>query len=110
MINLEAQAAGCPLIASRVGGIPEYVQSNNTGLLFEVENIDQLHRNMIYLYKNKAKRKFIIKNGKKFVRKFDWEVLTPLYESLYQTLIKNYSPKSFIPWSILTNKLWKNFQ
>ncbi|MFO0964220.1 MAG: glycosyltransferase family 4 protein [Gemmataceae bacterium] len=34
LVNLEAQACGTPLIASRIGGIPEYVVEGRTGLLF----------------------------------------------------------------------------
>lgn len=110
LINLEAQAAGCALIASRVGGIPEYVRSDKTGILFEVGNVSQLTKKMIYLYKNKKERDTLIKNGKKFAQQFDWEILTSQYVNMYSKLIRNYSPKPFLPWSILTKKLWKNFQ
>jgi glycosyltransferase involved in cell wall biosynthesis len=34
LVNLEAQACGTPVIASRIGGIPEYVLHERTGLLF----------------------------------------------------------------------------
>jgi glycosyltransferase involved in cell wall biosynthesis len=34
LVNLEAQACGTTVIASRIGGIPEYVLHERTGLLF----------------------------------------------------------------------------
>ncbi|MDD3466151.1 MAG: glycosyltransferase [Campylobacterales bacterium] len=39
---LEAQSCGVPVIGSRVGGIPEALEENGSGLLFECENVDDL--------------------------------------------------------------------
>lgn len=39
---LEAQSCGVPVIGSRVGGIPEALEENGSGLLFECENVAEL--------------------------------------------------------------------
>ncbi|MEN6372618.1 MAG: glycosyltransferase family 4 protein [Armatimonadota bacterium] len=42
MVVLEALAAGKPVIASKIGGIPELVNHGTDGLLFEPGNVDEL--------------------------------------------------------------------
>ncbi len=39
---LEAQSCGIPVIGSRVGGIPEALEEDGSGLLFECENVTEL--------------------------------------------------------------------
>jgi len=42
LVCAEALAAGCPLVATNVGGIPEIVEHEKTGLLANVEDLDEL--------------------------------------------------------------------
>jgi len=42
LVNLEGLACGLPVVASRVGGIPEIVDDGRTGLLFARGNVDEL--------------------------------------------------------------------
>jgi glycosyltransferase involved in cell wall biosynthesis len=47
---LEAMAIGLPIIASRIGGIPELVEDGETGLLFEPGNVRELAQKMTELW------------------------------------------------------------
>ncbi len=51
LTNIESFIYGKPVIASNIGGIPEIVENNKTGLLFEPQNIQQL-KECILKYKN----------------------------------------------------------
>lgn len=107
LVNVEAQACRCPVIASRVGGIPEYIEENESGLLFEPGNFEELANKMEHLLKNEDLRKKLIYGGIKHAEKFDWEVLAPKYLELYERLIINHDKNiEFKPWSELTAKLW----
>jgi glycosyltransferase involved in cell wall biosynthesis len=44
LVNLEASASGLPVIASRIGGIPEYVENGRTGFLFPPGDYQELAR------------------------------------------------------------------
>ncbi|MEO0224681.1 MAG: glycosyltransferase family 4 protein [candidate division WOR-3 bacterium] len=81
---LEAFALGKPVVGSRIGGIPELVIDNYTGLTFEPKNVEDLRDKIVYLLKNTDK---IIEFGKN-ARKFVEENHNP--EKHYQELIKIY--------------------
>jgi glycosyltransferase involved in cell wall biosynthesis len=42
MVLLEAAAAGVPIMASKVGGIPDFVQGERTGLLFDPYDLNSI--------------------------------------------------------------------
>jgi glycosyltransferase involved in cell wall biosynthesis len=52
MSVLESQAVGTPVIGANIGGIPELVQNNVDGLLFEPGNAEDLCRKIDFLYSN----------------------------------------------------------
>ena len=49
MSVLEAMAYGKPIVASRIGGIPELVVEGESGLLFEPGNAAELQRHVTRL-------------------------------------------------------------
>jgi len=55
-VILEAMASGLPVIASRVGGIPEIVQHGRTGFLFEPYNPESLASFLTTIFRNEPLR------------------------------------------------------
>lgn len=56
MSVLEAMSARLPVIATRVGGIPEAISSGNEGLLIEPGDVDALANGIVALLKNPDQR------------------------------------------------------
>ena len=50
--NMESFINGKPVIASNIGGIPEQVEHNKTGLLFEPTNVEQLKECILKYWNN----------------------------------------------------------
>lgn len=64
---LEAMSFGVPVVASNVGGIPEYVENGISGMLFESENVAKLADAVIKLCKDAVLRDKIAKSGQESV-------------------------------------------
>lgn len=54
---LEAYAHGKPVIASKVGGIPEIVSNGKTGYLYNPDNFNDLKKKVLRLWSNNGLRK-----------------------------------------------------
>lgn len=70
LVWAEAQALGLPVIASRVGGMKDFLKDKKTGLLFEPKNTQGLKDRILQLTQNPVLEKEIIFNSKKFVKEF----------------------------------------
>jgi glycosyltransferase involved in cell wall biosynthesis len=66
---LEACSSGKPIIASRIGGIPEIVKNWDTGLLFEPGNSEYLSLKIRYFMKHPEKAEEMGRNARLFVKK-----------------------------------------
>ena len=89
---LEAMAVGKPVIATRVGGIPEIVKHKENGLLVEPNNVDELVAAILYMLNNKEEAKDMGKEGAKIISEnFRLEILVGELERIYGEVISNYS-------------------
>ncbi len=86
---LEALAMKKPVIATRVGGIPEVIIHNQTGLLVPPADSKALARAILELLEDREKAKRLGKNGRRLVEeKFSQETMIERIENLYRELLK----------------------
>ncbi|MEW5923928.1 MAG: glycosyltransferase family 4 protein, partial [Candidatus Zixiibacteriota bacterium] len=71
---LEASAAGLPVIASRIGGVPEVLRDNETGILVPAGDVASLTTSIIKLAQNSEVQKKMGLAGRKFVEdNYRWD-------------------------------------
>jgi spore coat protein SA len=89
LVFLEAAAAGLPVIASRMGGIPEVVRDGETGLLLErQDDAGELADKIIALLRHQEQRKKLGRRGREWVLKeFSWERSAGSLEKVYDELL-----------------------
>jgi N-acetyl-alpha-D-glucosaminyl L-malate synthase BshA len=82
---LEAMCFGCPSVATRVGGIPEVIENNITGLLVAPGDPDGLARAVESLIQNPNRRERLGDAAReRALKQFSPEVIIPKYEALYR--------------------------
>jgi glycosyltransferase involved in cell wall biosynthesis len=85
---LEVFALGKPVIGARIGGIPELVKDNMTGLIFESGNAKELQEKITTLVKNPDKIRQMGKNSRKYVEEeFNAEVYYQKLMKVYQSVL-----------------------
>lgn len=83
---LEAQLMKKPVIATKVGGIPELLIDKKTGYLIDQGDSKSLIDNLTYLLKNKEKQNEMGKNAHDFILKnFLWEVIAKEFIKIVKT-------------------------
>ena len=87
-VLLEAGLVGLPVLASRVGGIPEIVEDNKTGLLITPADSRILTQAMEKLINDAQLRSTLGNNGRKAVEeKFNSEIQVKKVEQVFEELI-----------------------
>jgi glycosyltransferase involved in cell wall biosynthesis len=85
---LEAMAAGKPVVATNVGGIPEIMKNNIHGKLVEPKNPVQLSKALGFYLKNPKIAKKMGEHNRKYVTEnFSWIKTASETALLYKTLI-----------------------
>ena len=84
----EAFFLNVPVIGTDVGGIPELITNNETGILIPSENPEKLYQAVNELLSDKEKASKLASNGNIFVKKnMTWDVILPKYIQFYKDLL-----------------------
>jgi glycosyltransferase involved in cell wall biosynthesis len=93
---LEAMAVGVPVIGTRVGGIPDFLEDDKTGLpaqtgwFCDVKNPESIAEKINYILdsKNKEIVERVVDNAQKMViEKYDWNKISQTMKNLIQKII-----------------------
>lgn len=87
---LEAMAAGAPVVATNVGGLPEIIIQGENGYMGEIGNVEQMGNYAIEILKDEDTFQRFKDNAKKQAEKFDITKIVPQYEKLYESLYENF--------------------
>jgi N-acetyl-alpha-D-glucosaminyl L-malate synthase BshA len=86
---LEAMCFGCPSVSTRVGGIPEVVEDNESGLLVDSGDVGALASALEALIHDETRRSALGRAAQARAReRFSAEIIVPRYEALYRRLCR----------------------
>jgi glycosyltransferase involved in cell wall biosynthesis len=86
---LEAAASGLPVVASRVGGLPEIVADGETGLLVPPENAEALAEALAHLIRSPERRRTLGQAAReRAVECYDWQRCAAAMERLYEAVVR----------------------
>lgn len=84
---IEAMACCCAVVATNVGGVPDYAINGETILASPPKNPEMLAQNIIRLIKNEDERKRIAENGYNYIKQFSWDKATDQLEAIFKKYI-----------------------
>lgn len=91
LVLLEAMAAGCPVVASASGGIPDIVTDGVNGYLFDPLDPDGAITATKRLLEAKAAREQLRQNARQEAERWGWAAATRQLQDYYRSVISSQS-------------------
>lgn len=85
---LEAMACEVPVVATRVGGLPEVIEEGGCGYLFDVGDVAGMAEATVRVLGGEEERRRLGRRGREIaIERFATEKIIPQYEELYRKVI-----------------------
>jgi glycosyltransferase involved in cell wall biosynthesis len=98
LVVLEAMAAGVPVVASAVGGIPDQVVEGETGLLVEPGDPSALAAALATVLRDESLRRRLGANGRgRAEREFGYEAFVARIEAVYASAVAAPPARAIVP-------------
>ncbi|MCS7058849.1 MAG: N-acetyl-alpha-D-glucosaminyl L-malate synthase BshA [Meiothermus sp.] len=95
LVALEAMASGVPVVASRVGGLPELVEDGRTGFLCPVGDIQAMLEASLEILQSRTRRRNMGEAAReRAVAHFRPEVVLPRYLEVYEKTLEGVLTRS----------------
>jgi L-malate glycosyltransferase len=94
LVALEAMAAGVPVIATDVGGLPEVVESGVTGYLAQVGDVEGMAGAAVEILSDPERWRRMSLAARAFaVERYGVDVIIPQYERYYERILSGVLPQ-----------------
>jgi glycosyltransferase involved in cell wall biosynthesis len=92
MTVIEAMAAGKPVVATRVGGVPHLVENGSSGFTVAVGDVESLASRVLTLLDDRDLRCRMGQRGRELAQRFRAETVADAYRRLYYELAGRTAP------------------
>lgn len=97
-VAMEASASGLPVIATKVGEVPQIVSDGETGMLVEPKDVEGLVTATEKLIDNPSLAKKMGEAGRKRMEeKYNWDIICDRLEKAYQDVIERLKTSRDLP-------------
>jgi glycosyltransferase involved in cell wall biosynthesis len=89
MAVLEAMAAGLPVAAANVGGVPDLVEDGKTGILFNPKNRSEMRSAIGRLLRNDDGKRMALLARQEALKRFQPQLIAARHLEVYSEVLVN---------------------